>query len=511
MSKYFFKALFRYHALSIERMRKFAVRQQLNIFNRWLRQMRTTAFGDEYGLHTLQLSSKKLLPHTYTQFQQLLPVQDYEQISPYVERIFQGESNVLWPGRPLYFAKTSGTTSGAKFIPITRESLSRQIAAARYTLISYALHSGNYSFLRNKLIFLTGSPELDRSRLIPVGRLSGIINHHIPKMFRRQQKPSWQANIIEDWETKLAAIVEETKEANMGLISGIPPWILMYFEMLLETTGAKDIGTLFPNLSVLVHGGVNIAPYLPILQKYLGREIPLLETFPASEGFIAFEDSFGEDGLLLNTNGGIFFEFLPVAQVGNNTVRRYALWEVEIGVQYALVLNTNAGLAGYLLGDTVRFVSLNPYKIVITGRIGQFLSTFGEHIIIEEVERAIQALMRQFDCEILEFTVTPLVAKEGQSCYEWYIEFAKEKTVSLSKIAEFLDEKLRSQNSYYDDLRRGNILRLSQIYQVQTGAFRDYMKSLGKLGGQNKLPRLKSERDIALYLQKFVIETSLSF
>lgn len=509
INQYLLKALFHYHFRAIQKIRKYAIRQQVAIFKYWLTHMGNTAFGANYALDTLKFNKTLEIPtEVYAKFQQHLPIHDYEKITPYIDRIFQGEVNVLWPGIPLYFAKTSGTTSGSKFIPITRESLRKQILAAKYTLIAYAVKKGDYRFLNNKLIFLTGSPELDYSRQIPVGRLSGIVNHHVPTLFRRRQKPSWQTNVIEDWEEKLAAIVEETMDEKMGLISGIPPWILMYFEKLLEKTGAKNIGTLFPDLSVLIHGGVNIEPYLPILNEYLGSNIPLLETFPASEGFIAFDDSGEEKGLLLNTNGGIFFEFLPVSQFGLPNHRRYALWEVELGIQYALILNSNAGLGGYLLGDTVRFVSLNPYKIVVTGRVGQFLSTFGEHIIIEEVDRAIAQLTKRFDCPILEFTLTSLVAKDGRSSYEWYIEFSEEKSLPLSEIAEFLDQALREQNSYYDDLRRGNILNIACVFQLQVGAFRDYMKSLGKLGGQNKVPRLKVDREMALYLQKFIIARS---
>lgn len=523
MFKYFYKTLFQGQYNKVLKIRESAVEQQLRSFRFWLKTMAQTAFGKDFNLHKLDLANahfsptqieKNCLENTgifadYLQFQQAVPIQDYEKIAPYIARIFQGEQNVLWPSRPLYFAKTSGTVSGAKFIPITRSSLAKQIATARYTLVAYALRSGDYNFLQNKMIFLTGSPELDKSRKIPVGRLSGIVNHHVPTFFRKRQKPSWQTNIIADWEEKLAQIVMETKDEKMGLISGIPPWILMYFEMLLAKTKAQDIGSLFPELSVIVHGGVNIAPYLPVLQQYLGREIAMLETFPASEGFIAFEDSGEEEGLLLNTDGGLFFEFLPVAEVGKAGARRYGLWEVQKDVQYALILNSNAGLASYLLGDTIRFVSLNPYKIVVTGRVGHFLSTFGEHIISEEVERAMEYAQQIVKEKVLEFTVTSLVAKEGQSGYEWYIEFAEAKSMPLAKIAELLDEKLQAQNSYYADLRRGNILKPARVFQVQAGAFREYMKSLGKLGGQNKLPRLKAERDIAIFLHNFIISSSI--
>lgn len=464
-----------------------ALSDQQAILSNLIKEGGKTAYGRSLNLDQV---------YDYEGFKESVPLLDYEGFRPWIERIKAGEANILWKGRPIYFAKTSGTTSGVKYIPITKDSIPNHIQTARNALLCYMAQTGNTAFADGKMIFLSGSPELERVGGIPSGRLSGIVNHHIPAYLRTNQLPSYTTNCIEDWEQKLERIVEETWDKPMSLISGIPPWMQMYFDVLIKRTG-KKVGELFPRFQVMVQGGVNFEPYKSRLMESIGRPIDTIELFPASEGFFAFQDTQTEPGLLLNTKSGIFFEFVPLSEIGKPDAKRLSLADVRLGEQYALIISSNAGLWGYNIGDTVRFVSLDPYRLVVTGRIKHFISAFGEHVIGEEVEAALRATTEAFGIGITEFTVAPLVSQgEGQSHHEWWIEF-QEMPADLSAFTAYLDERMREKNVYYDDLIRGNILSPLRIRPVQTGGFIDYMRSIGKLGGQNKVPRLSNDRKLA--------------
>jgi hypothetical protein len=452
-----------------------------------------TQFGKDHKLGEVK---------DYSQFKQAVPIRDYEGLKPYIDKIKEGKHNILWRGKPIYLAKTSGTTSGVKYIPITKDSIPNHINSARNALLSYMAETGNTAFADGRLIFLSGSPVLERIADIPTGRLSGIVNHHIPSYLRSNQLPSYETNCIEDWETKLDAIVGETINQNMTLISGIPPWMQMYFDRLNEKSG-KRISELFPQFSVMVHGGVAFEPYKARLFNSIGKKVDTIETFPASEGFFAFQDSQGTEGLLLNTNSGIFFEFVPAAEIFNESPTRLSLRDVKVGENYALIINSNAGLWGYNIGDTVKFVSTNPYRIVVSGRIKHFISAFGEHVIGEEVEWSLLKAAREEGVQITEFTVAPVIEQgEGKSYHQWFVEFERQPD-DMQTFAKKVDDNLRAKNIYYDDLIKGNILMPLQIRAVQKGGFIDYMKSIGKLGGQNKVPRLSNDRKIADSLMKW--------
>jgi hypothetical protein len=469
-----------------------AVEHQDEILKQLLHEARFTDFGKEHHFESI---------HSYNDFIQQVPIRDYEQLKSYIEKIKQGKQHVLWKGRPLYLAKTSGTTSGIKYIPISKESISNHINTARNALLCYMAQSGNAAFADGKMIFLSGSPELERVGGIPTGRLSGIVNHHVPAYLRSNQLPSYETNCIEDWETKLDKIVDETLEQNMTLISGIPPWVQMYFDRLIQKSG-KKIKDIFPNFSVLVYGGVNFEPYRARIFDSIGKPIDSIETFPASEGFIAYQDSQQEPGLLLNTHSGIFYEFVPAHEIFNEKPTRLSLKNVELNKNYALILSNNAGLWSYNIGDTIKFISLNPYRIVVTGRIKHYISAFGEHVIGEEVEYALMKAAEEEGIKITEFTVAPMVQQgKGKSYHEWFIEF-ETFPENIEKFSEKVDENLRKKNIYYDDLRRGNILLPLKMFQVRKNGFIDYMKSVGKLGGQNKLPRLSNDTAIADVLKK---------
>jgi len=466
-----------------------ALSDQQSIFLQQLKDGRKTIFGKDHHLADV---------NTHAEYVSAVPIRDYEGIKDYIEQIKNGTENVLWKGKPIYFAKTSGTTSGVKYIPITKYSIDNHIDTAKYALLNYMAETGKPEFADGKMIFLSGSPTLERVGGIPTGRLSGIVNHFVPGYLRKNQMPSFETNCIEDWETKLRKIVEETSKQDMRLISGIPPWMQMYFDWLIEANDGKTIKEQFPNLQVIAHGGVNFEPYRAKLMESIGGHVDTIETFPASEGFFAFQDSQNEEGLLLNTNSGIFFEFVPAGEIFNENPTRLTLSEVKLGENYALIINSNAGLWGYNIGDTVKFVSLNPYRIVVTGRTKHFISAFGEHVIAEEVEHAMRIASQQHNAHIVEFTVAPMIqTKDGSLPYhEWLISFEQEPD-NMKAFALTLDNILREKNVYYDDLIRGGILQTLQISPLHPKAFIEYMRSIGKLGGQNKVPRLSNDRKLA--------------
>ncbi|WP_118976285.1 GH3 auxin-responsive promoter family protein [Taibaiella koreensis] len=472
----------------IQKSMQTAVADQQHILQQLLKQGVKTIFGADHKLKDVK---------NYTEYNAAVPIRDYEAISPYIEQIKEGKHNVLWKGKPLYFAKTSGTTSGVKYIPISKDSISNHINTARNALLCYMAESGNTAFADGKMIFLSGSPTLERIAGIPTGRLSGIVNHHVPGYLRKNQMPDYETNCIEDWETKLARIVDQTIDQDMTLISGIPPWMQMYFDWLIERSDGKKVKELFPNLQVLVHGGVNFEPYRQKLMDSLGQSVDAIETFPASEGFFAFQDTLDKEGLLLNTNSGIFFEFVPAQEIFHDNPTRLSLEEVTLNENYALIVNSNAGLWGYNIGDTVKFVSLDPYRIVVTGRTKHFISAFGEHVIAEEVEHALLQATQKYPARIVEFTVAPMIQTEDElPFHEWLVEF-EQAPDDLQAFSLEVNNQLREKNIYYDDLIRGSILQPLKIRPLRKNAFIDYMKSVGKLGGQNKTPRLSNDRKIA--------------
>ncbi len=472
-----------------------ALQNQELILKDLLQTVNKTVFGADHHLCDVK---------NYEEFKQAVPIRDYELFKSYIQLIKEGKENVLWKGKPIYLAKTSGTTSGVKYIPITNDSISNHINSARNALLCYLAETGNTQFVKGKMIFLSGSPELERIADIPTGRLSGIVNHHIPKYLRTNQLPSYETNCISDWETKLDKIVDETLNQNMTLISGIPPWVQMYFDRLHQRSG-KKVAELFPDFNLLVQGGVNFEPYKAKLFESIGKKVDTIELFPASEGFFAFQDSQKNEGLLLNTNSGIYFEFIPASEIFTENPSRLSLKDVKIGENYALIINSNAGLWGYNIGDTVKFVSLNPYRIIVSGRIKHFISAFGEHVIGEEVEFALLKAAEEENVKITEFTVAPFVQQgKGKSYHEWFIEF-ENLPHNMEVFTQKIDNNLRKKNVYYDDLIAGNILQTLRINVIRKNGFIDYMKSIDRLGGQNKVPRLSNDRTFAEELKPFTI------
>ena len=472
------------------------VQTQEMVFKNLINTANSTQFGTEHGFADIK---------TYDDFKQQVPIRDYEGLRPYMDKIKNGDADILWPGKPLYLSKTSGTTSGTKYIPLTKESMPAHIQCARNALLCYIHETGKTNFVDGKMIFLQGSPQLDKTGNIPIGRLSGIVAHYVPKYLQKNRMPSWETNCIEDWETKVEAIAKETMTQDMRLISGIPSWVQMYYEKLLEISGKNTIAEIFPNLSLFVYGGVNFNPYRTRFINVVGKEIPSIETYPASEGFIAFQDSQLTEGLLLALNKGIFFEFIKADEFFNENPQRVSLSDVELGVNYVLILNTNAGLWGYNIGDTIKFVSLNPYRIIVTGRIKHFTSAFGEHVIAEDVEGAITHALKTCGGSVAEFHLAPQVnPPEGLPYHEWFVEW-NALPDNLEQFIQTLDKAMQDKNIYYRDLITGHVLRQLVLRHVKPGGFVDYMKHIGKLGGQNKVPRLANDRKMADELSKFVV------
>ena len=477
-------------------MAKNAISDQEKWFKYLIRKGAKTQFGKDHNFEAID---------SVNSFQTHVPIRSYEDLRSYVDGIIEGKADMLWPGKPKYFGKTSGTTSGVKYIPISQESIKFHIKTARNAILNYVAITGKNVFSK-KMIFLSGSPTLDTKGGVPTGRLSGIVNHEVPSWVRPNQLPSYSTNCIEDWEQKLDKIVDETVHQDMSLISGIPPWVQMYYERLQIRTGKQTMREVFPDLQLFIHGGVNYKPYKPILDKLHGAGVDTLETYPASEGFIAFQDTLDEEGLLLNTDAGMFYEFVEPGEIHNASPKRLTLKDVEIGKDYAVIITSNAGLWAYSIGDTVRFVSKAPYRIIVSGRIKHFISAFGEHVISKEVEEAMDVVAERYNLTINEFTVAPQIQPQDDALpyHEWFVEFDI-LPENIAAIEKELDEEVRRQNIYYNDLITGGVLRVLKITPLKKDAFRLYMKSLGKLGGQNKVPRLTNDRQIADALRPYIL------
>ena len=481
------------HVKATKAFKEDAVEDQQKLLLSLVKTAEKTLFGRHHQFEDIK---------SIEDFQAKVPVADYEELKPYIEKVKKGQRDILWTETPEYFAKTSGTTSGAKYIPISKEGMPYQISAAQSAIFHYIAQKNNADFVNGKMIFLQGSPALEEIYGVKTGRLSGIVAHHIPSYLQKNRLPSLETNLIEDWETKVDAIVKETEKENMTLISGIPPWLIMYFEKLIERN-RKKITELFPNLQLIITGGVNYEPYREKMTELLGKNVDTLQTFPASEGFFAFQDDYRKEGLLLLTNHGIFYEFIPLEEYGKPDARRLTLQDVELHRDYALILTTNSGLWAYSIGDVVRFISKDPYRVLVSGRTKHFTSAFGEHVIAFEVEEALKATVEKMPAQITEFHLAPQVnPDEGLPYHEWFIEFEIE-PADLANFRDFLDAEMRKRNTYYDDLISGKILQPLVITNLKKNAFQDYAKSEGKLGGQNKIPRLANDRKIGDYLGKF--------
>ena len=478
--------------LYVWRIRKWSrnpLTTQKKVLKNLISKAKDTSFGKDHNFEKIK---------SYKDFVLNTEIKDYEGLKPYIKRVLSGEKNVLWPGKPMYFAKTSGTTSGVKYIPISKDSMPTHTKGSRDAIFHYIKETGKTAFLNKKVIFLQGSPVLEKINGIKTGRLSGIIAHVTPRYLKANIMPSWETNCIEDWEKKVNEISKETIKEDMAVIGGIPPWVQMYFEALKEVGNKDVVSEIFPNFNLFVYGGVNFEPYKKNFQKLIGKEIDSIEYYPASEGFFAYQNAQKSKGLLLCLNSGIYYEFIELSEMKRKHPIRHNVATVRTGVNYVLIISSSAGLWAYNTGDTIAFISLSPHKIIVTGRYEHFISAFGEHVIGSEVEGALKEAMKFSELSINEFTVAPKInPEEGLPCHEWWIEFDVLPTKKeIGQFAKKLDQYLRIRNAYYKDLIDGKVLKELEIVVVKKDAFKNYMKQIGKLGGQNKLPRLSNDRKI---------------
>lgn len=462
---------------------------QQDIFHKILSKTARTSFGIEFGIE------KKMSLDIYND---RLAIRDYEDYIPFINRISQGEKNVLWPRLPQYFVGTSGTTTGVKYIPQTRESLPFHFSTARNAALNYCYQNKLLEIFDGNLLFLSGSPELYMHGKISTGRLSGIINHVIPQWLRTNHLPSLEVNKTANWEDKIHKVVKECLTGDLRMISGIPPWLLMFLEKSLDISGKSTIKDVYPNLKLCIHGGVNFQPYQHRFDALIGKKMHYLDTFPASEGFLGYQLEMGNE-FSLAANAGSFFQFLRFENGQVIKDRIIGLPEVELGQNYAVVMSTFAGFHNYVLGDVIKFTSIDPYRFKYVGRTSAYISAFGEHVTMEDVEWVIEkyAQLEKFT-SVTEYTVCPNIQDDvgSKPFHEWFIEF-HEIPDNLDEIASTLDKLMMGKNFHYADLRNGNIIAKLQIRLIPPGRFIKSLLANNIIDGQNKIPRIRNDRKIA--------------
>jgi len=455
-----------------------------------------TRFGREHGFAGVR---------SVREFQDNVPLRTYLEFKPYWDTLLEGETDVTWPGRIERFALTSGTTAGNKYIPLSDEGVRSQRRAGRDIVNFYLEQSGDTALFGGKFLFLGGSTELVR---LPsgalAGDLSGIMACRMPRYANLFRLPSPSIALMGDWEKKLDAMAEEAERSDVRGVSGTPSWVFCLFEQVMERRRARGrsvetVADVWPEFRLLVHGGVNYEPYRESMRHLLGKAVHALEVYPASEGFIGIQDRLDANDMLLMMDTGLFYEFVPREEIASDAPRRFTVADVETGVDYAIVLSTNSGLWGYVLGDTVRFTSLRPHRLRVTGRIAHFLSAFGEHLISEEVEAAVAGACRTAGAEIRDFHVAPIYPDQNtpRPAHQWFVEFVKPPADEHEFIAE-VDRRLQRRNDDYAAHRQGDAgMSAPLLTTVPKGGFRRAMKRIGKLGGQNKVPRLRNDREFA--------------
>lgn len=465
-----------------------AKKLQLNLLRKILLQNRNSEYGRRYQFQENNDIEK---------YQKNIPLIHYEDILSYIDKIKQGQQNILSTNPIVYLLETSGTSAGSKYIPITKEGISHQIQAAKKLLCLYAVTKGNADFITGKMLFLQGSPVLNHTQAIPSGRLSGIVYHHVPSFFLRNRLPSYDVNIISDWQEKIKAIAHECTDQNITVFGGIPPWCVQFFELLCSKENSPNLLSLFPNLQLYIYGGVDFRAYKSTLSALLSPQVDMMQTFPASEGFFAIQDKIGQDDMLLLLCQGSFYEFIPVEDIESPYPKTQMIHEVEIGKNYELVITNNSGLYRYRMGDIIRCTSICPYRIQVVGRTSQFISAFGEHVIGYEVERTMESAIDKYHLEITDYHLSPNI---NERRYEWRIEWKKSPKQNLSEIASYIDQTLSTHNKYYRDLIAGNIIAPSVIISLKQGTFETTRNKIGKSGGQNKVIRISNTADYATIL-----------
>jgi len=436
----------------------------------------------------------------YETFKGNISLRKYEALRPYIDRIKAGEKGVLWPGIPLYFGITAGTTSGSKYIPVTKASLENQKRGPEYFGVNYAHRYKRLSQLKGKVLLFSDGPLFEDVGVMKGAPISTIVHQSMPKLFRLRSLPSCQVNSIKDFEARMHGMVRQSIRENVTAIVAMPISLLSYLRTL-ENLTAKSFDEHFPNFKLLMFSGMDYKPFLPEIRRFMPSSFTILESYPSTEGFIAYQDRAEESGMQLVLDNGIFYEFVPVDEIHLEKPTRISLKDVEIGRNYALVLNTNAGLWGYIIGDVVRFKTLHPHRIEITGRIGQFISAFGEHVIVEETDTSIAEIADKLGCTIVNYTVAPHFGV-GRSClyHEWFIEFGIPPK-DLGRFASLLDDRLMECNSNYKDCVQRKAITSLEITVIPENGFKDFMHKTGKVGMQQKMPHLTNDYALAKQLK----------
>ena len=478
----------RFHRL--ERYVTHATEIQEQVFKRLIDKAASTEWGKKYDYASIK---------DYAQFCKRVPVQTYEEVKPWVERIRQGEQNLLWPGNTVWFAKSSGTTNDkSKFIPVTSDSIQDTHYRGGKDAVALYLHINPKSrFSTGKSLVLGGShaPNLNTNHSL-VGDLSAILIENMPAMGMYLRVPSKQTALMEHFEPKMEAIARETIGTNVVSLSGVPSWMLVLIKHILEKTGKKTLEQVWPNLEVFFHGGVAFTPYREQYKQLIQKSGMLyVETYNASEGYFATQNDLTDSAMLLMIDYGVFFEFIPMEELGKENPVVVPLWDVKLNKNYAMVISTSAGLWRYMIGDTVKFTSKNPYKIVITGRTKHFINAFGEELIVDNAEKGLAKACAATGALITDYTAAPVFMDENAKCrHQWLIEFAKMPD-SLERFAKILDNTLQEINSDYEAKRQNNLaLQQLEIIVARKGLFNDWLDRKGKLGGQHKIPRLSNTR-----------------
>lgn len=431
-------------------------------------------------------------------FKQAVPIHEYNDIKPYIQRIMNGEQNVLWNTPIFWFAKSSGTTSDkSKFIPISDENLEDcHYKAAKDVLTMYYQYNPDSELLTGKGLVIGGSHTISpMNHEAQYGDLSAVLLQNSPFWAHWLRTPELSIALMDEWEDKIEKLALASIKENVTSISGVPTWTLVLFKRILEITGKASIAEVWPSLQLYMHGGVSFTPYKEQFQKLIGKDIHYLEMYNASEGFFAAQEIPGDDGMLLFTDHGIFMEFMPVSEYGKDNPKTIGLDEVEKGKNYAPVISTNGGLWRYLVGDTIQFTSLIPFRIKVSGRLKHFINAFGEELIVDNTDTAIAMACERTGAIVNDYTAAPVYFSDASNgAHEWLIEFEKEPP-SFDQFTDELDAALKTVNSDYEAKRHKDIaLRKPEIHSIKKGLFREWLRNKGKLGGQHKVPRLSNER-----------------
>lgn len=458
-----------------------------------------TEFGRQYQFKDIRLLDD---------FKERVPVHEYEDLKPYIQRMMDGEENVLWNTPIKWFAKSSGTTSDkSKFIPISDESLKDgHYKASKDVLTMYYISHPDSDLLTGKSLVLGGSHQINMvNEEIQFGDLSAVVLQNSPFWSNWIRTPDLSIALMDEWESKIEMLATSTIHENVTSMAGVPTWTLVLLKRILEITGKKNIAEVWPNLELYLHGGVSFVPYREQFEKIIGKPINYLESYNASEGFFAAQDDLEVDGMLLMADHGIFYEFMPPEEAGKKHPRTLRLSEVELNKNYALVISTAGGLWRYIVGDTIKFVSLNPYRVKVSGRIKHYINAFGEEVIVDNTDKAIAMACEQTGATVNDYTAAPVYFSDASNgAHEWLIEFEHEPK-DLDAFTDALDKALQQTNSDYEAKRyRELALRKPLLHKINKGLFNNWLKSKGKLGGQHKIPRLSNDRKIMDDILQFI-------